>query len=53
MNPAVFKIPAAAAYGATEDYACEKCGHFGKPIEVTPKMLEKIQKEKTPEKKGE
>lgn len=46
VKAAVFEIPAAAAYGVTEDYKCKTCGHFGKPIEVTPKMLEKIQKEK-------
>jgi len=46
VKAAVFRIPAAAAYGATQDYSCEKCGHYGKAIEVTPKMLEKLAKQK-------
>lgn len=41
--PALFRIPAAAAYGVTAPYACEKCGSVGNPIEIKAKVNKKKQ----------
>jgi len=46
VRPAVFAIPAAAGYGLTQDYTCEVCGHYGKPIQLTVETLKKIRKQK-------
>jgi len=35
---AIFRIPAAAAYGVTSQYVCDKCGSVANPIEIEVKV---------------